>query len=116
VVRRQTNLTASPSFTARIESDEMFDRGCLFSLMKPEILSVVALVRFRRWLPPILLLAASCWTGNLAVAYWWAAGGPPTPHPERYAARGNIYFFVTCFFLLTAGFFVWRNLRKRHQP
>ena len=79
-------------------------------------MSFVVLVCLRRWLPPILLLASSCWTGNLTVAFWWAAGGPPTAHPERYAERGNVYFFATCFLLLIAGFLVWRNLRRRHQP
>jgi hypothetical protein len=40
----------------------------------------------------VLLLLAAGWFGNLALFNWWAAGGPPTPHPEVYRFRGNAFF------------------------
>ena len=54
---------------------------------------------FWRWLADIVLLLLSLWFGNLAVANWWAAGGPPNPNPESYAFRGNISLIIAvlCF-------------------
>ena len=49
---------------------------------------------FWRWLADIVLLFLSLWFGNLAIAYWWAAGGPPNSHPEAYAFRGNVSFVL----------------------
>ncbi|MCI0409637.1 MAG: hypothetical protein L0191_13925 [Acidobacteria bacterium] len=68
-----------------------------------------------RWLLAGLLLAAACWSANLTAYNWWAAGGPPTPHPDLYAARGNRFFFVTCFLLLAAVLLVWINVRARRR-
>ncbi len=45
-----------------------------------------------RWVLAAVLLLATGWFGNLALFNWWAAGGPPTPHPETYAFRGNLFF------------------------
>lgn len=43
----------------------------------------------------IVLLAVSVWTANLTLFNWWAAGGPPTPNPQQYATRGNIFAVAT---------------------
>jgi len=47
-----------------------------------------------RWVLDIVLLLLGLWFGNLALAHWWAAGGPPNPNPEAHAFRGNIYGIV----------------------
>jgi hypothetical protein len=63
----------------------------------------------------VLLLAAG-WSFNLTLYNWWAAGGPPVPHPELYEHRGNVFCAATA--VLFAGFVsvVVMNLRrsKRH--
>ncbi len=68
-----------------------------------------------RWIGAGMLLLASLWFGNLTLFNWWAAGGPPTPHPETYALRGNIFFVLTC--LLFVGFVTLSilNIRRRRQ-
>lgn len=68
-----------------------------------------------RWTIAGLLLLSSLWFGNLALFNWWAGGGPPTPHPEIYALRGNIFFALAC--LLFVGFVTLSilNIRRRKQ-
>jgi hypothetical protein len=48
-----------------------------------------------RWGIALVLLAVSVWTANLTLYNWWAAGGPPTPNPQMYETRGNIFAVVT---------------------
>lgn len=69
--------------------------------------------RFVRWLVFLLLLAGACWTGNLTLFNWWAAGGPPTAYPELYEHRGNFFCGVTLSLLLLAGLLLVVNLRRR---
>ncbi len=54
----------------------------------------------RRLLFAAVLLLGSAWSCYLAAFNWWAAGGPPTAHPERYELRGNIFFAVGCVLFL----------------
>lgn len=75
-----------------------------------------SLARFLSWLLPVLLLLGACWTGNLTLFNWWAAGGPPTPHPEIYEQRGNVFFFVTVGLLVLALVLIVLNLRRRRRP
>jgi len=65
-----------------------------------------------RWTVLLLLLAGACWSGNLALFNWWAAGGPPTAHPEIYEHRGNVFFGVTLLFLLLGLALLIVNLRR----
>ncbi len=53
----------------------------------------------------VAMLLASIWLGYLAAFNWWAAGGPPTPHPDVYATRGNV-FFALAFLCLAASILV----------
>jgi hypothetical protein len=41
-----------------------------------------------------LLLAAALYFFYLASFNWWAAGGPPTPNPQFFEVRGNVFFAV----------------------
>lgn len=65
-----------------------------------------------RWVIAVGLLLGSLWFGNLAFFNWWAAGGPPTPHPETYAQRGNIFFILTCLFFLSFVIMTLLNIRR----
>lgn len=69
-----------------------------------------------RWLLAAVLLLAAGWSLNLTLFNWWAAGGPPTPQPELYELRGNVFLAATV--VLFAGFVsvVVINVRrsKRH--
>ena len=55
---------------------------------------------FWRWFLDIALLLIGLWCGNLALGYWWAAGGPPTHNPEAYATRGNVFFVLAVLCLI----------------
>ena len=74
------------------------------------------MVRTRHWYWALmaLLVAGAFWTGNLALFNWWAAGGPPSPQPEVYEQRGNIFFALTVALLLLAFLLVVVN-RKRNK-
>lgn len=67
-----------------------------------------------RWLLVALLWCAATWTANLMAFNWWAAAGPPTPTPEQYEHKGNLFFAATCV-LFGAGvlisYFNFRRLR-----
>lgn len=71
------------------------------------------LARVLGWLLPALLLVGACWTGNLTLFNWWAAGGPPTPYAELYEQRGNIFFVVTLVLIVTAVVLIVINVRRR---
>jgi hypothetical protein len=65
-----------------------------------------------RWLLVAVLVAASLWTANLTLYNWWAAGGPPTPHPELYEQRGNVFAVATLVLFGAAvgvGVFNWKR-------
>jgi len=65
-----------------------------------------------------VLFAAALWAGNLTLYNWWAAGGPPTPNPQMYATRGNIFAVATLVLFGAAaalGVFNWkRDARRGH--
>jgi hypothetical protein len=65
----------------------------------------------------VLLLIAASRSFVLALAYWWAAGGPPTPNPEEYASSGNTFFAVACLCLASAASHITdvaRDMRRGH--
>jgi membrane protein DedA with SNARE-associated domain len=72
---------------------------------------IMARSRLRHWVLPALL-AGACWTGNVTLFNYWAAGSPPTPHPEIYEQRGDFFFAVTVALLLAAAVFVVMNVRR----
>ena len=57
----------------------------------------------KRWIVVGVLLAVSLWTANLTLFNWWAAGGPPTPNPQEYAMRGNLFGLATLLLFAGAG-------------
>lgn len=69
-----------------------------------------------RWLLAAVLLLAVAWSANLTLYNWWAAGGPPTPHPEVYEHCGNVFFAVTLVLFTAFLFVAVTNVRrsKRH--
>jgi hypothetical protein len=65
-----------------------------------------------RWSLAFVLLAVSIWTANLTIFNWWAAGGPPTPSPQQYVMRGNVFAVATLLLLGAAvglGVFTWKR-------
>jgi hypothetical protein len=68
-----------------------------------------------RWILALVLLLGSLWMGNLAFFNWWAAGGPPTPHPETYVFRGNIFFALACLFIVSFVIVVAMNVKRKKQ-
>ncbi len=66
-----------------------------------------------RWITVIALLATSIWLGYLGAFNWWAAGGPPTPHPEVYATRSNVFFGLAAVSLAAAVVVTVITLRRR---
>ncbi len=72
-----------------------------------------------RWLVAIVTFLAGLWFGNLAMANWWAAGGPPTAHRAAYEVRGNIFSVVALALLvLSIALVVWsaRHRRRGERP
>ena len=70
---------------------------------------------FWRWILDVVLLLLSLCFGNLALFNWWAAGGPPTPHPEIYAFRGHVFFLVACLCFIGFVILLVMNIRKKMQ-
>lgn len=65
-----------------------------------------------RWALFVVLIVATCWAANLTLYNWWAAGGPPTPNPQQFAARGNIFAVATLLLFGAAvglGVFNWKR-------
>lgn len=50
----------------------------------------------------IACLSLAVWSAKLMAYNWWAAGGPPVPNAEAYAARGNA-FALAAFALVALG-------------
>jgi hypothetical protein len=44
---------------------------------------------------------------------WWAAGGPPTPNPEVYAARGDTFFALALASFVVAVVALLRSWRAK---
>jgi len=71
-----------------------------------------------RWALVVILLVLILWSANQTLFCWWAAGGPPTPHPEFYRHWGNIFFGLTCGLIVLTGALIVSNvraLRKRKR-
>ena len=68
-----------------------------------------------RWAVVAGLLVVSCWFVNMAVANWWAAGGPPTLHREEFATRGNMSIVLAVVFLSAAVLLAVASVRKMRQ-
>jgi hypothetical protein len=68
-----------------------------------------------RWIAAGALLLAFFWFANLTLYNWWAAGGPPTPHPERYAARATAFLVVSGLLLIAIGVLIWMNVREARR-
>ncbi len=66
-----------------------------------------------RWILFVILLGWTAWSAMLTVMYIWAAGGPPTPHPEIFARRAYIYLLVTLVSLGGAVALLIFNIRKK---
>jgi hypothetical protein len=66
-----------------------------------------------RWLAIFGLLAVSVWTANLTLFNWWAAGGPPTPNPQQFATRGNVFAIATLLLFGAAVGLAVFNWRRR---
>jgi hypothetical protein len=67
---------------------------------------------FALWFTTILLLLVFLWCLNLTAFNYWASGGPPTPHPEIYRMRGNVFFGIACV-LFVAFLICLRSLIRR---
>ena len=68
-----------------------------------------------RWLFIVLLIAGACWTANLALYNWWAAGGPPTANPQQFETRGNVFAVVTLLLIgsaIAVGVVNWKRSRR----
>jgi hypothetical protein len=68
-----------------------------------------------RWVVVIWLVGLAAWSGYLAAFNYWAAGGPPTPHPEYHRHWGNIFFAATCGLLVLTVAMVVANLRRMNS-
>ena len=65
------------------------------------------------WLTTLLLLGALLWALYLTAFNYWAAGGPPTPHPEIYRMYGNIFFEIACVLFVAFGLCLWILVRRK---
>jgi len=74
-------------------------------------------VQIVRWLSALLLCLVGLWALNLTAFNFWAAGGPPTPHPEIYERRGWLFFAVAIGCFIIAALLVWllRGRRVEHD-
>ena len=68
-----------------------------------------------RWVAVGALIVVFLWSTNLTLYNVWAAGGPPTPHPEIYLARANTFLVVSCVLLVAIGALVWINVRTSRR-
>jgi hypothetical protein len=67
---------------------------------------------FWRWTLNVAALLLSLWFANLTLFNWWAAGGPPNPHHEVYAFRGQVFFALACLCFIGFGVLLVMNIRK----
>ena len=65
------------------------------------------------WISALVLLAGFLLSLNQTIFNLWVAGGPPTPHPEIFAHRANIFGLVTLAFLLALIALVTTVILKR---
>ena len=69
---------------------------------------------FALWLLTLLLFLAFLWSLNLTAFNYWASGGPPTPHPEIYRMRGNIFFGIACVLFVALAVCLWRLFQRNY--
>ena len=69
--------------------------------------------RFALWLATFLLLLAFLWFLYLTAFNYWAGGGPPTPHPELYRMRANIFFEIACVLFVAFAVCLWSLVRRK---
>ncbi len=60
-----------------------------------------------RWGGSIPLLGLSLLYLNSAAFSYWAAGGPPTPNPEKWEARGNLHFGIAVALIVLSIGIIW---------
>jgi hypothetical protein len=63
--------------------------------------------RIIRWGSSIPLLGLALLYLNSAAFSFWAAGGPPTPNPKEWIARGNHHFFIAMALGILALIIIW---------
>lgn len=68
-----------------------------------------------RWLLVAVLLCLAGWSANLALFNWWVAGGPPTPNPQLYERRGNLWCGVTLLLVVASGVMIAKNVRRSRR-
>ncbi len=68
-----------------------------------------------RWLGVVCIVVLAAWSGYLAAFHYWAAGGPPTPHPEYYRHWGNVFFAATCGLLALSVVLIVANVRHTRK-
>jgi len=64
-------------------------------------------------LSTFLLLLAFLWFLYLTAFNYWAGGGPPTPHPEIYRMRGNIFSGIACVLFVALAVCLWILVRRK---
>ena len=67
------------------------------------------------WLTSLLLLLAFLWFLYVTAFNYWAAGGPPTQHPEIYRMRGNASLGIACVFLVAFAACLWGLVRREKR-
>ncbi len=75
-------------------------------------METVGRVRWWHWLPPIILAGGACRAATVALANWWAAGGPPVARPEVFEHRGNLSCAAAVVLLVLAVALVVINVRR----
>jgi hypothetical protein len=65
------------------------------------------------WLLAAVALAIACSLFYLAAFNWWAGGGPPTPEPQVFIARGNAFALMGGVALTVFAAVLYRLVRRR---
>jgi hypothetical protein len=63
--------------------------------------------RIIRWGSSVPLLGLALLYLNSAAFSFWAAGGPPTPNPEKWIARGNLHLCIAMALGIAALILIW---------
>ncbi|KAF0245561.1 MAG: hypothetical protein FD180_1532 [Planctomycetota bacterium] len=60
----------------------------------------------------VLLIVATLWVADLTLFNWWLSWGPPSPNPQEYARRANLYAVATLLLFVATvalGVFNWKR-------
>ncbi len=68
-----------------------------------------------RWCGAAFLLILCLWFAYLTMYNLWAAGGPPTPNPQTYATRANVFLALACASFASFLVIVVQNLQRRKR-